>query len=150
MRKSWVALVFLLLAGINTVGAQNKKTAVHAIGFYNLENLFDTCHDVGHNDYEYLPSSKTPWNTEKYLSKLRHMSQALADMGTDVVPGGCAAIGVAEVENSHCLDDLCNQPELKERNMKYVHIEGPDHRGIDCALLYNPAIFQVRNVTILC
>ena len=67
MRKSWVALVFLLLAGINIVGAQNKKTAVHAIGFYNLENLFDTCHDVGHNDYEYLPSSKTPWNTEKYL-----------------------------------------------------------------------------------
>ena len=51
MRKSWVALVFLLLAGINIVGAQNKKTAVHAIGFYNLENLFDTCHDVGHNDY---------------------------------------------------------------------------------------------------
>ena len=80
MRKSWVALVFLLLAGINIVGAQNKKTAVHAIGFYNLENLFDTCHDVGHNDYEYLPSSKTPWNTEKYLSKLRHMSQALADL----------------------------------------------------------------------
>lgn len=149
MRKSWVALVFLLLAGITTVGAQNKKTAVHAIGFYNLENLFDTCHDVGHNDYEYLPSSKTPWNTEKYLSKLRHMSQALADMGTDVVPGGCAAIGVAEVENSHCLDDLCNQPELKKRNMKYVHIEGPDHRGIDCALLYNPAIFQVRNVKLI-
>lgn len=51
MRKSRVALVFLLLAGINIVGAQNKKTAVHAIGFYNLENLFDTCHDVGHNDY---------------------------------------------------------------------------------------------------
>ena len=39
MRKSWVALVFLLLAGINIVGAQNKKTAVHAIGFYNLENF---------------------------------------------------------------------------------------------------------------
>jgi hypothetical protein len=62
---------------------------------------------------------------------------------------GCAAIGVAEVENAKCLTDLCNQPALKARNFKFVHIEGPDQRGIDCALLYNPQLFKVNNVKLV-
>jgi hypothetical protein len=67
-------------------------------------------------------------------------------MGTEWLPEvGCAAIGVAEVENSHCLTDLCDQPPLKKRNFKFVHVEGPDQRGVDCALLYNPSLFTVRN-----
>jgi predicted extracellular nuclease len=71
-------------------------------------------------------------------------------MGTDKLPGvGCAAIGVAEVENANCLKDLCNQPALKARNIQFVHIEGPDQRGIDCALLYNPQLFKVRNVKLV-
>jgi hypothetical protein len=71
-------------------------------------------------------------------------------MGTDKLPDvGCAAIGVAEVENSKCLDDLISQPALKARNIQYVHIEGPDQRGIDCALLYNPKLFKVRNVKLV-
>lgn len=37
--------------------------------------------------------------------------------------------------------DLTNQPKMKERGFKYIHIEGPDKRGIDCALLYNPRFF---------
>ena len=32
--------------------AQEKKFMGYAIGFYNLENLFDTTHDEGHNDYQ--------------------------------------------------------------------------------------------------
>ena len=75
------------------------------------------------------------------------MSRALADMGTDVLPGvGCTLIGLAEVENSRALDDLIAQPPLKARGYKYVHVEGPDRRGIDCALLYNPSFFTVNSV----
>jgi len=78
------------------------------------------------------------------------MARALADMGTDKLPDvGCAAIGVAEVENAKCLTDLCNQPALKKRNFQFVHIEGPDQRGIDCALLYNPKLFKVKNVKLV-
>ena len=125
-----------------------KQFQVYAVGFYNQENLFDTCHDAGKNDYEYLPAKG--WNGLKYTSKLKNMSRALADMGTDVLPGvGCAFIGLAEVENHKVLDDLTAQPPLKARNMKYCHIEGPDKRGIDCALLYNPALFTVKNVRLV-
>ena len=28
-------------------------------------------------------------------------------------------------------------------------LEGPDHRGVDCGLLYNPALFTVRNVKLV-
>lgn len=44
------------------------------------------------------------------------------------------------------LKDLTAQPSLAARNYKYIHIEGPDQRGIDCALLYNPKLFTIRNV----
>lgn len=39
----------------------------------------------------------------KYTNKLKNMSRALADMGTDVLPNvGCAFIGLSEVENATC------------------------------------------------
>ena len=130
--------------------AQDKKFSVYGVGFYNQENLFDTCHDEGKNDYEFLPTGTYKWNGLKYTNKLRNMARVLSEMGTDVLPGvGCAAIGVSEVENAKCLTDLCNQPPLKERNMQFVHVEGPDQRGVDCALLYNPALFTVRDVKLV-
>ena len=52
-----------------------------------------------------------------------------------------AAIGVAEVENRRVLDDLIRQPELAAGGYRYIHYEGPDKRGIDCALLYDPKQF---------
>ena len=78
------------------------------------------------------------------------MARALSDMGTDMLPNvGCAVIGVSEVENAHALTDLCAQPELAERGYQFAHIEGPDRRGVDCALLYNPSLFILRDVKLV-
>ena len=127
-----------------------KKFSVYAVGFYNQENLFDTCHDVGKRDFDFLPNGSYHWDGLKYSHKLKNMSTALADMGTDVLPNvGCALIGLSEVENDKVLDALTSQPALKARGMKYVHIEGPDRRGVDCALLYNPALFKVISYKLL-
>lgn len=144
----------LLLAGLLVftfaAHAQDKKLLAYGIGFYNLENLFDTLHDEGKNDMEYLPDGANKWGELKYTHKLKNMARALADMGTDKLPNvGCAAIGVSEVENAHCLEDLCNQEPLKARNFQFVHIEGPDKRGVDCALLYNPSLFTVRSAKLV-
>ena len=155
MRKHLLLLAALLMIGLGAT-AQKKKSQtsgnrqfqVYAVGFYNQENLFDTCHDAGKNDYEYLPAKG--WNGMKYTNKLKNMSRALADMGTDVLPNvGCAFIGLSEVENANVLKDLTAQPPLKARNMQFCHIEGPDKRGIDCALLYNPALFTVKNTRLV-
>ena len=143
-----MAVLFLFVA--TNVQAQDKKYSIYAVGFYNLENLFDTLHDVGHNDYEYLPDGRNKWGTMKYTHKVRNMARVLSEMGTDVMPSiGCAAIGVAEVENDKCLADLCEQEPLKRRNFKHILLEGPDHRGVDCGLLYNPSLFTVRNVKLI-
>ena len=66
----------------------------------------------------------------------------LSELSRNQVPQGPACIGVAEVENHRVLDDLLKQPSLS--HYKYVHYEGPDARGIDCALLYDPSQFQVN------
>lgn len=138
-----VASLFLLPA------SAQRKYSLYGIGFYNLENLFDTCHDEGKNDYDFLPDGSYKWNGLKYSRKLHNMAYALADLGTDKLPIGCAVIGVSEVENSNALDDLVAQPELAARGYKYVHIEGPDRRGVDCAMLYNPALFTLRDAILV-
>lgn len=150
MKKVLSLIAVMFLIGTMNVQAQEKKFSVYAIGFYNLENLFDTCHDEGKNDFEYLPDGRNKWSGLKYTHKLRNMARVLAEMGTDKLPlVGCAAIGVSEVENAKCLTDLCNQKPLKDRNFKFCHIEGPDRRGVDCALLYNPDLFTVRDVKLV-
>ena len=145
--KRHFLLLFFIAAAFTSAFAQ--KYSVYAVGFYNQENLFDTCHDEGKNDYDFLPGGSYKWNGLKYTHKLHNMARALADMGTDMLPIGCAVIGLAEVENSRALDDLVAQPELATRGYRYVHIEGADRRGIDCAMLYNPRLFTVSDVTLV-
>ncbi len=147
MKKLFLFLTVILTA--LTVQAQ-KKFSVYAVGFYNQENLFDYTHDEGKNDYDFTPSGSYKWDEMKYTHKLHNMATVLSEMGTDVLPNvGCAFIGLSEVENAHVMNDLVAQPELAKRNYKYVHIEGPDKRGIDCALIYNPALFSVRNTKLV-
>ena len=99
MKRYLLLTALLLLLGL-TASAQ-KKYSVYGVGFYNQENLFDTCHDEGKNDYEYLPTGTNRWSELKYTHKLRNMARVLSEMGTDVLPDvGCAVIGLSEVENA--------------------------------------------------
>ena len=147
MKNKLILLVALLMIVGQTMAKGNIER--YAIGFYNLENLFDTIHDEGKQDSAFLPNGSNKWNTEKYQLKLNNLAKVLGLLGTDSVANGCSIIGVAEVENSRVLDDLCAQPPLKKRNIKFEHIEGPDARGIDCALLYDPAVFKVRDTKLV-
>lgn len=135
-----IAVFFLFTVNLVTVTAQ-KKYEIYSVGFYNLENLFDTIHDAGKNDYEFMPDGTNKWGTMKYTNKLKNMATVLNEMSTDLLPMGLAAVGVSEIENFRVLDDLVKHPLLAHRGWKIVHIEGPDRRGVDCALLYNPKLF---------
>ena len=119
-----------------------KARSSYVIGFYNLENLFDTYHDEGKNDYEYLPEGGNNWTPEKYAKKLYNMAHVIAAMKAD---NGVwhAVLGVSEVENRHVLEDLVSEPEIADANYQIIHYDGPDRRGVDVALLYRPEIFKV-------
>lgn len=141
MKKLLILFSFCLC--IATLGAQNSERKLYSVAFYNLENLFDTIHDNGKNDYEFLPDGSYKWTAKKYEAKLQNLSKVLSAVSRDLVPEGPAVIGVAEAENRRVLTDLVSQPAIS--NYKFVHYEGPDRRGIDCALLYDPAQFTVTN-----
>ena len=91
--------------------AAEKRYNLYGIGFYNLENLFDTVHTLAPdgtdmNDYEYTPEGTMKWSTMKYEAKLKNMAQVLSQMATDRIPGGATLIGVSEIENRGVLEDL--------------------------------------------
>lgn len=142
--KKIISVVALLccVAFMSHSWAQQKRFELYGVGFYNLENLFDTIHDEGKNDFEYLPDGTNKWGTMKYVNKVKNMSEVLAEMATDMLPVGMAAVGVSEIENSRVMQALIESEALAPRGWKFIHVEGPDSRGVDCALLYNPALYQ--------
>ena len=140
MKRVYYFVILILLIIPLTSCAQGKRSYV--IGFYNLENLFDTYHDEGKNDYEYLPDGANQWTEAKYTKKLHNMASVIRAM-KDENKVWHAVLGVSEIENRHVLEDLVSQPEIAEANYQIVHYDGPDRRGVDVALLYRPNLFKV-------
>jgi len=52
-------------------------------------------------------------------------------------------IGFAELENSFVLSQLRYSSLLRKLDYAQVHYESPDHRGIDCGLLYRKSSLQL-------
>ncbi len=134
-------LLIALFIGLSSY-AQNKPLNAYVIGFYNLENLFDTIDDPIKNDAQFLPDGDYAWGTMKYTNKLQKMAYAISQM-----PKSLAILGVSEIENINVLEDLVKEPAIVNRNLKPILVEGPDKRGVDVGLLYNTKLFKPTNVT---
>jgi hypothetical protein len=130
-----------LISVITNVNAQNDYRVIN-LGFYNLENLFDTLDTPGKNDADFLPTGSYNYNSFVYYDKLKNLSRVISEIGTEMNPDGVAILGVAEIENRAVLEDLAAQAPLIRRNYQIIHEESPDGRGIDVALLYNPKYFK--------
>ena len=131
----------MLLFSYVSADAQ-KRYKVGLIGFYNLENLFDTI-DGPNDDAEFLPGSTLLYTGSVYKDKLGRLAEVLSQIGTDLSPDGLSMFGVAEVENEGVLKDLSAMDKLRSRGYKIVHYDSPDLRGIDVGLIYNPRYFKV-------
>ena len=136
-------ILLALLLGLTpyTASAQSIDYKVVAIGFYNLENLFDTENDTTINDEEFLPDGGRGWTPERYAEKQANMAYVISEIGKDKAPQGLSVLGVAEIENRRVLEDLVSQASLKDRNYQIIHFDSKDFRGIDVGLLYNPGHF---------
>jgi endonuclease/exonuclease/phosphatase family metal-dependent hydrolase len=124
-------------------GPQQKEFVPALIGFYNVENLYDTLDSPDTDDAEYLPASAKLWGEKRYARKLEHLARVISEMGKDLHPNGMAVLGLAEVENRQVVEDLVATGPLKERGYQVVHEDGPDRRGVDVALVYDPSQFKV-------
>ncbi len=114
------------------------------IGFYNLENFYDTINNPVVNDDEFLPDGPRHYNTAVYRDKVEKLATVISKMGKAFSVDGPALLGVAEVENDTVLNDLVHHPLLLLRKYHFVHYDSRDLRGVDVALLYNPASFVVE------
>ncbi len=135
MKWSLVATVLIAVASCKTV------TSGIGVGFYNVENLFDTKDDPTIDDANYLPNSYLKWNEEKYQKKLENLAFVISQMVDNELP---QFLGLCEIENQQVVQDLIAQPKMKAGNYGIVHFDSDDERGIDVAFLYNKSIFTVK------
>ena len=105
----------------------------------NCENLFDTRHDSLKNDLEFLPDGSYKWTPYRYWAKLNHLGQEIVAQ-SDPVPD---FVAMCEVENDSVMFDLTKRSLLRNAGYEYVMTSSPDERGIDVALLYQPASFAL-------
>lgn len=143
-RITIISFLTLLIFSLSTY-SQDKKVAIYSIGFYNLENLFDTIPSPGVNDVEFTPGGVKKWDGRKYWKKIENMSFAISKMAREYCPEGPAVLGVSEIENRTVLEDLVKAPSISSAGYKIVHYDSPEARGVDVALLYNPKLFKVTS-----
>jgi len=134
--------LFLVSLALCVGCAASLPEDAYVIGFYNVENLFDTEHDAGKNDLAFTPGGENAWTPDKYEKKLSNIASVIAEMAKKNGRWH-TLLGLAEVENDRVLEDLVARPEIAEAGYSFIHVESPDVRGIDCALLYRPDEFKV-------
>lgn len=146
MKKIIVALFAVVLL-MHTASGQKRQGMTMGVAFYNLENLFDTINNNGKYDLEFSPKGSRQWDGRKYWSKINNLATTISQFTTKTTPFGPAIIGISEIENESVVADLVKAEPLKKWNLKYVHHDSPDRRGVDVGLLYNPKFFVVDSVT---
>lgn len=112
---------------------EGGKAQTFRVMTYNVENLFDTLHDAGFNDEEFLPGSNRRWNSPRYWGKQQKLARTIAAAG-GAVPVDLVAL--CEVENDTVVNHLCRRTILRRLDYAYLVTQSKDARGIDVALLY--------------
>jgi len=140
MRK--ICNIALLLFAFSFISFAEGARQNYVVGFYNLENLFDIYDDPAKNDEQFLPEGSNHWTETKYKKKISNMARVIAEMAKS--NGRCHTIlGISEIENRLVIEDLISDPQIAGYNFQIIHYDGPDRRGVDVALLYNPRNFKV-------
>lgn len=140
-------LVFASLLSHNSSIAQEQKVKydIYSVAFYNLENLFDTINDPNKRDEDFLPEGANSWTPDKYEAKVKRMAEVIARLGVETTGGiPPSVVGFSELENKSVIEDLINQEPLNKYPYEIAHIESPDHRGVDVALIYRSDIFEME------
>lgn len=138
--RIWNMAACLLLIG--SLLSAGKMSALRIVS-YNVENLFDCERDSLHDDSEYTEQGARHWTCSRYYRKREQIARTIVNIGQW---DGVDLVGLCEVENAHCLEDLCRQ-NLNALLYSFVHFDSPDTRGIDVALLYRTDRFHILSAS---
>ena len=119
MFATMIALLLFLFLGFPV--ADDREPGL-LLMFWNVENLFETRPHFG--------------------DKCNGIAKTIMLAGDEfgAVPD---VIGLAEVENRQVVQKLLSRTALRKLDYSIVHYDSPDHRGIDCALLYRRSRFRL-------
>lgn len=110
--------------------------------FYNLENLFDTIGDRGFHDEEFTPKGTKEYASIRYRLCVRQSARVLNAL--EQIGRSAPVIGLCEIENRSVLEDLINHKGIRKHGpWNIVHYDSPDHRGIDCGIIYKSDQVQI-------
>ncbi len=137
--KSNARAAIYLLAALWTVPCAAQAGRTTGMGFYNVENLFDTVPNPLIRDADYTPEGRLRWNTGRYTRKIANLARVVDDLSLDV-------LALAEVENEAVVRDLVLAAKT---DYNYIHRTMDDARGIDLALLYKGDRFEPERVRLV-
>jgi hypothetical protein len=138
MRK----LLFTLFVLVFSIAmGQLKRNKRYWVGFYNLENLFDTKNDTLVRDDDRTPKGKYRWTSSRLETKLKNISNVVTRINLELEETEWLGLGVCEVENLELLEALTTRNGIL-KNAGIIHFDSPDLRGIDVGLLYNQSLFR--------
>ena len=138
-KKIITTLVLLVLTSwVFGQNPQENNSGIR-IMFYNVENLFYPTDDSLKNDDEFTKEGKKYWSWKRYYDKINKVGKTAIALGEWEPP---AVIGLCEIENIDCLEDLVYKSPLKKFGYQIIHQECADKRGIDVAMLYRPDYFN--------
>lgn len=115
--------------------------AEYYIGFWNVENLFDTVNSTERPDWlqSKLKSELKGWTVPILKKKIACLAEIIAKMNNGQGPD---ILGVCEVENKTVVDKLLAAISLPGRNYAVEHHDMSDKRGIDVAFIYDQNLFK--------
>ena len=136
-----IILTLFVIASFQSNWQNSKKYRIKTIGFYNVENLFDTVDDSLTIDEDYTLNGKNHYSKRDYIEKINNTARVISEIGSDKSNSGPCIIGLAEIENFKVLDDLVHTIKLQNFSYRIIQKDSPDRRGIDVALLYREEDF---------
>jgi hypothetical protein len=108
------ALLFsLALFGSAQQLQKDKNYYISAIGFYNVENLYDTINDPVKLDEEFLPEGEKRWTGDRYWVKIDRLGEVISKMAADATPDGVAILCLCDIENKKVHQENVATPPIK-------------------------------------
>lgn len=110
------------------------------IMFWNVENAFWPLDDPQTNDDEFTPEGARHWTHHRLRDKLQQLNRVILAAGAGRSP---MLVGLAEVEGDSVMHYWTHSTTLWNEHYEYLVTHGPDTRGIQIALLYQPMDFRL-------
>lgn len=108
--------------------------------FWNVENAFWPDDDPKRDDDEFTPEGTRHWTHGRMRQKLLQLTRVIVAAGDGRAP---MLVGLAEVEGDSLMQYWTQHTPLWDQHYRYVVTHGPDRRGIQTALLYQPSDFRL-------